>query len=349
MDNKNKLRILVAEGEGVALSSIVHGEIPSVQEARERETNKEKEGEPLHFRKETIIIPNKDGTDGFHTVRVPVCSGNMFRGIGRRLLVDFTFNALGIERSLADLFKGDYETARRVAFFLRVGGLTPKETKKDNVEAGTYEELRSALPTLALFGGVYSAHHFEGELACGHLIPLIKETARMFGLPEAGLPSLGDIDPFVVRYSRRAEEERSGIDEKESMPFGVEALPAGTRFIQEIRLVTRRDASVLAFRAMLYLIERYALLKGIGGMTARGHGKLAIQYRVREVGLDGTTMDADRPGPGDLEAYKKWLVDNKEAVINAIRAIPAKLPWSREANSGDNGSTKNRAKKGDQQ
>lgn len=352
LEEKKDLYVVVASGNAIALTPIVHGDVPSVQEAREREEGK-REGEPVYFRKQPFVI--EDGGEEKRYM-VPVCSGNMFRGISRRLLFDYTLGVLGKERSLADMFDNNYEQARRVAYFLRVGGLTPDGTKAGNVEAGTYEDLRKNIPMLAVAGGVYMAHHFSGEMICGdavplakELVPLLKKVIPPFALPvpEDDLPALGDLIVYTARYSRRAEEERSGIDEKESMPYGVEALPAGTRLYQEMRLVTRRETSVLAFKAMLYLLERYAHLKGIGGMTGKGHGKLLIKYKIKEGYLNKELKDAGEPGPKHLEEYRKWLEENKNAVIDAIKNIPNKLPSTRNQNNQNNqGNSENEEQEG---
>lgn len=306
-------------GIGTALSPIVHNEI------LEYGADTGRKGEAKHQRTMPFILQTRTGS---HIIEVPVVSGNAMRGLMRRLLIDFSLDTLDIK--LGEIFNKP-EEARKVLQFIRGGGLTAKDSVLKPVTAGTYAEIRSALPFLSLLGGVFQGHHFEGSCKIGILIPLTQETYPLYenivgkNISDiSNLPKLDDIRILnkAVRYTRKAESERTQTTDKEQMIYGTDTIPAGTTFFTLNTCITEELGTKLAFKAMFALLEQYGY---VGGMSGRGHGKMTFEYSYTE---DNQNVILDIPTA--LKDYSNYLLENKEEIIKALQSIPILLQVGKE-------------------
>jgi hypothetical protein len=283
-----------------------------------------KQGESKMHRRMPIMV-EKDGR--IVQEQVPVISGNGVRGLGRRLLIDRSFEQLEI--NLEQLLSNK-EDARRVLFFFRNGGLTPKGVSPQKVHAAIYEDVQSRIPFLDLLGGVYQGHHFESCAKVGIMIPLTRETYPNYKnriseqhrkvLEGKELPPLHDLTS-EVRYTRRAAQGEPAED-KESMIYGTEVVAAGTYFYSWASVITQHDGTLKAFRALFRLLLEYGY---IGGMTGRGHGKMVYSVVYTDENGERELI------PGDCTDYFNYLTDNRDDITSAIKSIPELFKWSTKA------------------
>lgn len=309
-----------------ALSPIVHNEVMALGYEYPKGAAKKQRTMPINIERDGVVTREM----------VPVVSGNSIRGIARRLLIDHTFIQLDI--NLEELIK-NREDARKILFFFRNGGLTAKGTTALKTLAGEYENTLSRIPFLQLLGGVYQGHHFEGCAKVGIAIPITMETLPVIKstiaqehlkeLQEKALPSVHDLFG-ETRYTRRASVGEPS-DDKESMIYGTELIPAGTYFYSWASLVSHNNSVSLAFKAMYYLLSEYGY---IGGMTGRGHGKMLFSnIYTDEDGTSGLSVD-------DYKAYVEYLNQNKKDIIEAIKELPDRF----KAETKNEGKSKAKAK-----
>ena len=294
-----------------ALSPVVHNEVMPFGHDYPKGAAKKQRTMPINVERDGKITREM----------VPIISGNSIRGISRRLLVDHSLDELGI--NLEDLL-GNKEDARRLLFFLRNGGLTPKGSTIEKAHAGVYEETQAKLPFLQVLGGVYLGHHFEGCVKIGITIPLTVETMPIFknvlakehleeieGKP---LPHIHDLFG-ETRYTRRAAVGDSE-DDKESMIYGTEIIPAGTYFYSWASVVSPYESAIKTFKAMFWLLSEYGL---VGGMTGRGHGKMLFSHIYTDNnGTRKLTND-------DYQKYVNYLRENGDEIKKFLKGIPNKF------------------------
>lgn len=308
----------------VALTPLFHGEIKPGRD-REEKSN------VSQFRRLPCIVKTPDG--GFERVLVPCYSGNAVRGYGRRKLFHVMLEGLGLDgfEDFKKLFEGRVSagsvnsTARDVWYFLKVGGLTDSGAKKKMIDEATYLDIKNSIPTLALFGGVMNAQHFEGAVRVGFIYPLVRELAEMFA-PEKPALTLADVKTAFVGYTRRSEDDsrkNEGLS-SEKMIFGCEVLPAGTELWHSMTLPNPSEGTEKAFKALAYLLSDAVL----GGHAARGCGVIRAEYVLRgkiwrsgkpEV-LDGIAVTREA-----LDEFVEYVEKHRENILETIASIPETL------------------------
>lgn len=309
--NKNEIKAIVT-----ALSPISHGQIRAKNDS-------DTEKNILRFRTLPFIL-EKNG--------VPVAkdlyavSGNSMRGIGRSLLFRHTYEDV-LDLDFAKILPDFTPIARRyLVSTLQNGGVQPQGSSSSGaVPSGLYEEVLDGLPTLDLLGGVYICHHFNGAAKIGNLTIRAKETEQLFaekhGIFEKSDTPLPAIDTIVVKDSRHtrtqdsqdasefpvlASDKENTEDFKSKAIFGTEVLPAGTQFYWRNLVETKREGTLLAFRAMLALTARSGC---IGGMSAKGYGRVDIQF------TDGLDI------PTAIKEYDDYCLAHKAEAIAAIEKL----------------------------
>lgn len=314
-------------GIAKALTPIVHSEILSWTESQKNKTDSDK-GKPKATRTMPFLIQALDETtktllpDTVLTKKdIPVVSGNGIRGLERRLIADFSFNALGY--TIGDIFP-DASEAKKVHQFIYGGGLSPKGQSPVAVAAGTYAKMQDAIPFLSLLGGVYEGHHFEGSCKIGIFIPITQETYHLCKeiLPPnlcnpISLPSILDFEmktDEAIRYTRRAESEptEEKSPDPEAMIYGIQVIPAGTSFATYNTCTSSNEGAILAFNAMFALLADYGY---VGGMSGRGHGQMVYTMHC----ANGEVLNPESA----MQAYADHLLAHKEEIKNAIKSIPA--------------------------
>ena len=297
--------------KATALAPIVHTEILRFVNGAPVQLPK---GEYSPVRTVPLIL---EGVEKGYVGKVPCVSGNGIRGLGRRKLVDFSFDVL--EVALGDFMKAN--EARTVSQFLRGGGLAAKGMSPKAVQAGVYNQLRRALPFLDLLGGVFRGHHFEGSLRAGILLTVTQETLSLVkqycaeDFKESELPKLSDLGGHMQRYSRTEQNERTNeSDDPEQMLYGAYVIPAGTKLVSENICVSQNEGAKLAFDAMFALIAEDGF---IGGMSRAGHGRVLVEAKDTA----GNILNV----AAALENYAKYLADHKEEIVAALAEIPLLL------------------------
>ena len=311
-----------ASGIGWTLSPLTHGRIRAHGERRET-------GAPMELNRIPFVLEVGGVTEVYS---IPAVSGNSIRGILRRLLFDEMVHTLGLTKDFSSLIP-NITDARMTAFFLRNGGMTPKNTKRGTVQVGDYERLRSIIPHLGLLGGVFGGHHFEGDLFCDFMIPLTKETASIAGLQDTSdLPDIASIAlsqaQNVIRYTRHTDMEPIDMDVeledassdaagdfKEQALYSFEVLPAGLRMLHELSVVTVHEPVHLASGRGIFIAGPGPLWVQLGGATAR----VRLDYKFD----DGTVATRT-----NLEDYREYIRDNTKELKEAIAAIPETLKYT---------------------
>jgi hypothetical protein len=203
---------------------------------------------------------------------VPVISGNALRGQLRRLAARTLLDLAGIERVPAPIYH-----------LLFSGGALTQTDHAHRI--ADHRELRALLPVLGLFGGALGAEIIPGALRVDILWPVCRETVDLTGVPsEIPLHALTD----SIYYTRRDDlaGQRSADDlasESTQMIYEGEAVVPGTGFRGALRVIRATDAEVgcLALAVAAWLDD-----PRLGGLSARGHGRLAVE-------LDGPIPHAD--------------------------------------------------------
>ncbi len=326
-----KTQTFEINGALVAETGIVHRMI-----ADAAKNNSSKEKNVLTARRMSQICMMEENGDKFPKCKnIPVVSGNAFRGILRRLLVEHSFDVLDI--SIEDVFKDvprHDKVCHDVWFLFANGGLTPKGSKVEASSLSVYDKVMT-IPWLGLLGGVYYGHQFEGSASFGILYPLLKENAYLYkedlGIDDKFIEKLPGCDMLdkldTARFTRRANprdnsagiKNAEGDDQKgstDAMIYGSEYIPAGLQFVSLNKCVTNDPDIVKAFKAAIALfLETHRL---IGGKSAMGFGRVHPSF-----GFDFDTKKA-------IKEYDDMLLARKEDLIATIRMIPESLKYSFE-------------------
>ncbi len=246
----------------LALSSIVHSQDRSDADGADT---------VALFRREKILTP-----DG-RTTRVPIVSGNSFRGVLRRIGEELTAGILNYEDKLPI----------PAAHLLTNGGRLGKTNRPITDEQE--HELKELLPIIGVFGGSVSARILSGRLTVGKVLPEFSELQHLLHRPpqsalrpailsmsEDPYAHLGDHNstaPAVAVPPDDENQSRTRRNEKNS-PLGifrVETLPAGTR-LQTWAQLTNANANEVSF--FCDVLNAFAERGHLGGRSAVGHGSI---------------------------------------------------------------------------
>lgn len=272
----------------VAKSSIVHGQDRSSGRADTVSV----------FRREKIATHDGD------MIRVPVVSGNSFRGVLRRIGEDLTAKVLKYEHALPI----------PAAHLLTNGGRLGKTDKPMTDEQE--RTLRTLIPQIAIFGGAASARVMSGQLIVTNVWPEFAELAHILPRPPTGpLPSA--IRGLTVESYTHLADHRPSTSEppvtntvaNEDSPlgiFGFEALSAGTRLQTWVQISHATDHQLAFFNSVL---AAFAERGHLGGRSAAGHGAISAT-------INATALRGKLPNP-DLD----WAAKMRRTRRAAIEAL----------------------------
>jgi hypothetical protein len=169
----------------------------------------------------------------------------------------------------------------------------------------------------------------ESLVGVDHMWPLTAEVALIRGLSAAQLKErygaadplfpaalLNRVEPMVLaRTDDTARGRRAEGEEDARMIYRVEYIPAGTRFLHDLRVtLSGDDGDVrLALSALRYLAE--TLLPAhpfVGGLVKRGFGHVEFRYRVPEKWNDAAADPAD---------YADYVEARKGKIKEAIDSL----------------------------
>ncbi|MFV8161100.1 RAMP superfamily CRISPR-associated protein [Mycobacterium sp. 134] len=227
-------------------------------------------------------------------VKVPVISGNSFRGVLRRLGESLTAAALNYEGLLPVA----------AAHLLTNGGRLAKSARPLTDEQE--RTLKDLVPQVAVFGGSASGRIMRGQLAVGKVNPEVAELSHILTrqtsevLPPVALVLGAESFTHLDDHRRGVVPPSASDSDDESGPLGrysVQTLVAGTRLQTWVRIEDATDIQVSFFASVLAAFAEYGHL---GGRVAAGHGQIAttISPEVRRghltTGLDWAAQLAER-------------------------------------------------------
>lgn len=246
-------------------------------------------GTDTKFRRIGIIHNNK-------TLRIPIYSGNAYRGIMRRVAAKQFCDLL-------DLPKESMSDALYYTWF--TGGSLKKNSSQNYIEIGKKRELRENIPFLSLFGTAVQNQIIEGKLRVGMGIPIAKETKQMTEI-ESPL-SIWEITDEVF-YTRKDDledpkEQRKKDDQAQQMKYSVEILKSGVVLKHSISLENCNDIELSCFG---HLMKEFTENGIIGGNSKKGHGEVKFDYS---------------PGWPDGNRYVDYVGKNKNDIMSYIKKM----------------------------
>lgn len=254
------------------------------------------------LRRELVVQP--DGT----VADVPLVSGNSLRGRLRRIGEGLLRDALGYEGKLP----------LAAAHALRGGGALAK-TAGEPLSGARLTALRELIPQIGVFGCAAGGRIIDGCLQVGKLLPVVAETAHLFGKDPEGLGAAFDATQLET-YRRADDSLRAGFagllgdgaaaEESDRasqlMQFRVETFPAGTVFDSWLRLERASPAEVGFFADVL---AEFARAGRLGGRLAAGHGLVRVD------------LESDMDLAVAAGTWRKQLVGRRAEAMEALRGL----------------------------
>lgn len=301
------------DGIVTALSSISHG-------------GGEMNGITAQLRREKFVQP--DGT----VERIPIISGNSFRGVLRDI---------GMFQMLRMLGYGVNEEKKQVeglslqAFYFLFSGGALVSTGSGGLDIDYFRKMKATVPLIGLFGGAAGNAIMPGKIKIGKLIPIANETLHL--LPEKyRLPSTESVWDYCQEemYTRKDDEKNDRLRQMlpggsdaptvkskgapQQMKYHVETLAAGTKFYWRLIL---EDVSEVEFEAFLSTLFEFSKRPFLGGKSAVGHGEIAINLENwieidSRTNLTGKELDLKL---GDK--YKKHLKEKGDDIREFLKNI----------------------------
>lgn len=272
----NVPNVHVWSGSLTALSSVMHGG--------------ESLGTVTYLRRERFLLD--DGT----VEDVPVLSGNMLRGILRRLAADLWWDAVGRPRMSMALVHAIWS-----------GGALAKSTTSP-LTTVRLQEVRRVCPVIGLFGAAGGGRIVEGAVQVGKAIPVCRETASVVECDPTGLPSLWDltqVEYFSKAPGGPAEAAVEGTTVGSPMRFGVESFVTGSRFAWRCGATWASPAELSLWEETL----RAFVARGqVGGMAAAGFGHVRVELC----------------GPSELPVVAPWR-DSLPGSVTEVASVLGRL------------------------
>lgn len=307
------MRTYQLDGVVTALSSISHG-------------GGESNGVTAQLRREKFVQPNGA------VERIPVISGNSFRGILRDTGMFQMLRMLGYG---VDEEKKEVGGLSLQAFYFLFSGGALVSTGSGALDIDYFRKMKATIPLISLFGGAAGNAIMPGKIKIGKLIPISNETVHL--LPEKfSQEKTESIWEYCQEemYTRKDDEKNDrlrrmlpggsnapAIKEKgapQQMMYNVETLAAGTRFYWRLIL---EDVNDIEFEAFLSTLLEFSKRPYIGGKSAVGHGEVAINLENwieidSRVNLKGDELDAKI---GDK--YKSHMSEKGEEIRTFLKNI----------------------------
>jgi hypothetical protein len=252
------------------------------------------------FRREDII-----SADG-NRLRVPVISGNSFRGILRRVGEGLIAGILDYEKSLPV----------PAAHLLTNGGRLAKTNQPLTDEQE--RRLKELVPQVAVFGGAAGGRILSGLLTVGKVLPEIAELAHILPRPPTAKPpsimtALSEEGFTHLNDHRLLADEPPNPDyEHATSPLGrysVETLRAGTR-LQAWARIDNATPSQVAF--LDTVLAAFAATGHLGGRAAAGHGHITATI--------ATTVLRGQFSAGTVD-WAAELHDRRDDAIEALTSL----------------------------
>lgn len=245
--------------------------------------------------------------------RVPVITGNSFRGIIRDKLAAHLLKVVG-----APVDKETFNV-------LFSGGNISGSTKNDVERA---KLIREHFPMLSLLGGGLGTMIMSGNLISGFLYPVCVETEPMTCIQsDVSWHNLID-DMEFTRMDDSKEDKNAGyitdIDEEKKakastqMRFSVQYLCAGTQFVQTIILP---DSTSDMEEATLYAgLAEWFKIPVLGGMKAKGFGQFNAVVDEGSMSVENGVICMNDEITAKIARYNDFLAqDNASEWLYLLR------------------------------
>jgi CRISPR type IV-associated protein Csf2 len=304
-------------GVVTALTSIVHGGDETFGTVR-----------TLH--REKFVMP--DGS----VEEIPTITGNSLRGQLRDCAMVYMMRTLNLRLS-----PGAFD-------FLTSGGALSKVGNARAIDIQQARDLRENIPAVSVFGGAAGNRILRGKLRMGKLIPICLETAHLIpddvrDLARASIWDMLQIEGYTRTDDKKnetlralmqpeqlalIEAESESLDEanvaarpgvKQQMRYEFETFAAGTKFSHEMFLESATDMEYAAFLSALALFSKFPF---VGGRSAAGHGKVALQYHEFAVNPLLTGGDGRRDIMPTIPAqYDAFLRERRERIVELLSEV----------------------------
>lgn len=247
----------------------------------------EQAGNTSMFRRLSIISNGERAS-------VPVVSGNSVRGQLRRIAARQLVEGIGVSK----LGTVAYHT-------IFSGGALTRGAEDHAHRIDAIKTLRSAVPMIGLFGAALTAEIIPGSLRVDIVWPICRETVQITGI-ESDRAAEELVD--TIYYTRHdghevaVEVDKTATDTNQ-MIFEGETIVAGTQLIGGVRLYRATPLEAACLDAAL---TEWMADPRLGGMPARGHGKVRAEIDTRL-------------GDGDL--YRANLAESADAIKAALEGL----------------------------
>ena len=230
---------------------------------------------------------------------IPVISGNSLRGRMRDLLA---------EDLLARL---DLEVHDTLLYSLYSGGNLQRGAGGRKIKRSRINEVRDKVPMLSLLGTALGTQMIEGKLNVDMLIPVASETEDYTGAKsDTSVFSYVD-DVFYTRKDDIEGQTDSGgsgsADQAQQMKFNIQVFTPGTEFVHDLVL---RSTSKIEASCLAHAINLFSQNPRLGGMEARGHGRVEFEY------------DDQLPPP---DVYTEYVDSNKQEIREFLEKVDRDL------------------------
>lgn len=226
-------------------------------------------GTVRYLRRERVLLPSGELED------VPVLSGNMLRGVMRRLAADAWWEAVGRPRLPVGVVHAIWNGGS-----LAVSG----------AKTLTFDELvrlQDMCPVVGLFGSAGSGRIINGCVTVGKGIPLCEETAHLLPADhvDRAVPSMWDLTQ-IEYYSRHpggpvAKDAGEAAHADGLMRFGVETFVAGSQFSWT---VTVSHPSEVERSLLGEVLAGFEVGVTVGGRGAAGLGRVHATWDTAPLG-----------------------------------------------------------------
>ena len=250
-------------------------------------------------------------------------SGNAWRGQLRDLCAGYMLDRLGNARVPLDMFHLLFSGGK-------IGG-------DQVVDIERVRTVRRAIPMLALFGGGIGNQIMPGKLRVANSYPVCREAMSV--IPDKYHPQALPVSyrslTFEKSFSRKddtkderlqphiaaadhpllaAPDKKKTADEVATqMRMTCELLIAGATLCTEIEAL---DVSEVELGCLVAALHRFSVSPHIGGQANKGHGRVAMDYRLLDLD-SGETRDfvCISHGPAQLSQYAAAAKDRYDIYL----------------------------------
>ena len=221
---------------------------------------------------------------------IPTYSGNAVRGQLRDLLAEDFLDRL------------DIEVHDTLSHALYSGGSL--ESGYGQLKRRFIDDIREYIPPLSLLGTAIESEMVESRVNVGMMYPIAEQTEGY-----TGVDSDRSVFEFIDEtFYTRMEDNVAGDDaDTQQMKYVVQVLAPGTELQHNVTFKGATEIEKACFSHAINLLRENPHL---GGMQARGHGKVDFEY------------EPELPSP---DPYVQFIEENKEEIREKVLEIDEDL------------------------